>query len=384
MRNLFSSPLGAIVAPIGNLKCSAAAVAIGAGVGAGVAGIAGGVANLLSSADTNKTNYKIWQEQLAYAREQYEKERLENRALINEEREYNLPVNERQRLLDAGINPSLAKYGGSSSLSSVGVGSTPHAAFPDAPTMMKGDYSFIGDSIRNGLNLVLDSELKSAQVEAVRQNTNNEYLKTLDTLKNSKLDRETKRALLQDMSRKWTFENETWDARKKAITLANESVFANTQKLHAETDFQRLKNQFEPKVQHNLERVWADSHDEVMSRIQLNDIQGAYNYALKMLSDEQRLGVKLENINKADMAQAIVDRAYYEAEEQYWKSEQAGRNYLLGNKIGSSTPAMDLNGKTYSSPYKTYHTNRHDRERFVPRKRPELDHVGTSVRYHVK
>lgn len=115
MRNLFSSPLGASIAPIGNKKCMPAWLAPAlAATAAGVGNVISGATQLINDANTNKTNYKIWQEQLAYAKEQYEKERLENRSLIDEERAYNDPSNERERFLRAGINPTLAKYGGAS------------------------------------------------------------------------------------------------------------------------------------------------------------------------------------------------------------------------------------------------------------------------------
>ena len=68
MRNLFSCPLGANIAPIGFKKEIAAAIpAVIAGVGA----LGAGVASLVSQADANKTNKQIAQEQMQFAKEHY-------------------------------------------------------------------------------------------------------------------------------------------------------------------------------------------------------------------------------------------------------------------------------------------------------------------------
>ena len=102
------------------------------------------------SSDTNAQNYKIWQESLAAQREQYEKEKFENRFLINQQRawsladrdfenQYNSPAALRQRLEQAGINPAFAMSNGQglfgSSTAETSTGSPPSASVPAAPEM---------------------------------------------------------------------------------------------------------------------------------------------------------------------------------------------------------------------------------------------------------
>lgn len=120
------------------------------------------------SRETNEQNYKIWQEQLAAQREQYEKEKFENRFLINQQRgwsladrdfenQYNSPAALRQRLEQAGINPAFAMSNGQglfgSATAETSTGSPPSASVPAAPEMRgyTADFSGLGLGISQAL-----------------------------------------------------------------------------------------------------------------------------------------------------------------------------------------------------------------------------------------
>lgn len=360
MRHLFNSPLGADIAPSGHFKCIAAAAIAGIASGAGVLG--SGLASLFSQADTNRTNKQIAEEQMQFAKEQYEREKEENRYLIDSQRKYdrevalyNSPGEERKRLEAAGINPSLAKYGQSGMMqaSQTGVGNPAQFKMPEPYHAQGLDFSQVGQSLGAGLNAYYDAEMAESQVEAIRQKTRNDYVDLLDKLENSKIDRETKRFMQRDVSRRWTFENETWDARKEAISLANESVRANTRKLKAETRYQDMINDFEPKQQQMLLDTHRESIKEIKAKCRLHyatadaqDAVRAYNIALKNLSEEQKRGVKMDNDSKEAMADAIVDAAFSEADMKYWQAEgsrvDAGSTSIgiskrgISERVGSS------------------------------------------------
>lgn len=261
MRNLFSSPLGANIAPIGFKKQAAWAAIIPAAATA-LGAVGSSVANLVSQADTNKTNRQIAEEQMQFAKEQYEREKEENRYLIQSQRNYdsqvafyNSPAEERKRLEAAGINPALAKYGQSGLMqaSQSGVGSPAQFKMPELYKASPLDFSGIGNSLSVAANAFNQGEMVDAQAESIRQKTRNDYVELMDKLSHSSIDKETKRMMQRDLSRHWTFENETWDARKEAISLANDSIRANTDRVKLENDSLRFANSIAPEL-HDMEK----------------------------------------------------------------------------------------------------------------------------------
>ncbi len=143
-----------------------------AAVGSAIGNVASSVltnnANKKISRDTNEQNYKIWHEQLAAQREQYEKEKFENRFLINQQRgwsladrdfenQYNSPAALRQRLEQAGINPAFAMSNGQglfgSATAETSTGSPPSSPVPAAPEMRgySADFSGFGLGVSQAL-----------------------------------------------------------------------------------------------------------------------------------------------------------------------------------------------------------------------------------------
>lgn len=132
-------------------------------------------ANKKISRETNAQNYQIWQEQLAAYREQYEKEKQENRFLVQQQRDwsladrdfennYNSPSNVRQRLIQAGINPAFAMANGQglfgSATAETSTGSPPTSSIPGAPEMRgyTADYSGFGRGLSDAAALYYQSK----------------------------------------------------------------------------------------------------------------------------------------------------------------------------------------------------------------------------------
>ena len=120
MRHLFSSPLGAVPAPFGSPKkeiFNAFANIISSMINTGNVS-ATNETNTWNNIITNNANKQINESQLAWARENYELEKAENRFLVDQayerelenrqhQEEYNSPEATKQRWIDAGFNPSL-------------------------------------------------------------------------------------------------------------------------------------------------------------------------------------------------------------------------------------------------------------------------------------
>ena len=75
----------------------------------------GGGTNLASTLLTNATNRSINQNNLDWQTEENEKSRLWSEKMINEQNLYNTPSAQKQRMLEAGLNPWLADSGATSS-----------------------------------------------------------------------------------------------------------------------------------------------------------------------------------------------------------------------------------------------------------------------------
>ena len=149
--------------------------AVGSAIGNVASSVLSNNANKKISRETNEQNYKIWQEQLAAQREQYEKEKQENRFLVQQQRgwsladrdfenNYNSPFNVRQRLIQAGINPAFAMANGQglfgSATAETSTGSPPTSSVPGAPEM-RGytvDYSGFGRGLSDAAALYYQSK----------------------------------------------------------------------------------------------------------------------------------------------------------------------------------------------------------------------------------
>jgi hypothetical protein len=152
---------------------------------AGAGAIAGGVANLASAADANKTNREISEdtnatnmqinrEQLAAQRAMYYTQARENRFLVDqayerelENRSYNSPQNQKELYLRAGINPMLAgQFGsvGASHSMNVPTGQAPSSSTPNAIPAQSGepvrplDYTGLGMAPEAAINAYFRSQ----------------------------------------------------------------------------------------------------------------------------------------------------------------------------------------------------------------------------------
>lgn len=192
MRHLFDIPLGASFAPNGfkrdgNLDWGAIA-AIGGSA------LVGALASTINTNSVNNTNYEnvretntqnalMHQADLAWAKQQYEDQKSENRFLvdqayqrqkdlISDERSYTDPASIKQRYLDAGINPYLASQSGIASGSSgnysVQSGSAPSSNVPQGAAMQSAQ-AISNNGFGLGINQAVNNYL------AYKQNEREDY-----------------------------------------------------------------------------------------------------------------------------------------------------------------------------------------------------------------
>lgn len=140
-------------------------------------------AQLQATRETNQQNYKIWQEQRQHAIDMW-----------NMENDYNSPINQRQRLVDAGYNPYLAFGDVGNTAGSVNVPSAPTMVAPSAEAF-PNTAGILAENINNGFQNAINNYINfaSASAEIDKKNSerrgqdlNNEYFeKVFDWRANS-------------------------------------------------------------------------------------------------------------------------------------------------------------------------------------------------------
>lgn len=297
---------------------------------------------------TNRANKEINEQQIGYAREQYEKEKAENRFLVDQAYQRSSPAAQKARYIAAGINPYLAMSGSGGSAGSAGatVGSPARGNQPNAIPMQQGhptpvaDLSGFGNGIISAAQFSLAAQRQEADISAIKNKTQQDWIETLSKVENrkfmnSKLGQEVL-SLIKDN----TFKDLTWDDRANNVKLINDKLYADIQYQEAMSNFQNIVNRFEPKARELTLRNLSANYDKIMSEIESNHAESAYKLALESITG-------VEETIKRDSADAIIDDLYNRANESYWNSERTARRFLLGAKIGDNTPALDFGGHSY-------------------------------------
>lgn len=132
------------------------AAAIGAG-----ASLVGGAMGALGQNSANKTNIRLQREQNAWNERQAEKANQWNIEQWERENLYNSPIQQMQRLEQAGLNPNLM-YG----QGNPGSASSLRSEMPSsvAPARVNSSLQFLGNSLAPAISMYQDLQYKHAQI----------------------------------------------------------------------------------------------------------------------------------------------------------------------------------------------------------------------------
>lgn len=147
-------------------------VIIAAGLTAG-ANVLGSLLGIDSQSKTNKLNARLYRENLALQKEENQKNRDFSQQMWSLQNEYNLPINQKARLKEAGLNPFLVSGDqvGASPASSVSPPSV--SGLPSAPMMQALPFSSLVSSLGPLLQAVqVDSGSQQARASAISQIVN--------------------------------------------------------------------------------------------------------------------------------------------------------------------------------------------------------------------
>lgn len=145
-----------------------------------LAAAATGLAGLGGALINKKSNEKINNQQLAYNREMFEKEKARDIEFFNMQNDYNDPSRQMQRLSEAGLNPNMV-YGNGATTTSA----TPHTSGAQSYSPRATQYD-LGSIAHDTMSTYFDAKVKQAQIDNLRaQNTdivNSAILKSAQTL----------------------------------------------------------------------------------------------------------------------------------------------------------------------------------------------------------
>ena len=205
--------------------------------------------------ETNAQNYKIWQEQLAAAREQYERERQENRFLVDQQRkwsladrdfenDYNSPENVRKRLIAAGINPAFAMSNGQglfgSATAETSTGSPPSSSVPGAPEMVgyTADYSGFGRGISDALASYYQAKESqradyalASDIEFRNRKSIIDYMNALSEATKAGVARDTLEESKRQFDKNFAFQS---DNAQKHLAIENDRIALEAERVQLE------------------------------------------------------------------------------------------------------------------------------------------------------
>lgn len=217
-------------------------------------GLLGGIGDdLLNSHQADSAMQKQLQANLALAKYQNDY----NTEMWNKQNEYNSPINQRQRLIDAGLNPNIM-YGNGGVMNT---SSTPHAAasvaapdylskFQMQAAMVQADKTRLENSLYRAQANKLDAEAEEIRARKNKQDTEASYTLTMQDqqqLRNDilaidkRIKQETADYAINIVEEEWKGKKLTNDQKYKFIHEQMPVVIAGLEKQNQLTD-ENIKN----------------------------------------------------------------------------------------------------------------------------------------------
>lgn len=311
--------------------------------------------NLEVARETNKQNKDLFNQQLAWTEDMW-----------NKNNQYNSPAETVKRLQAAGINPALGSVFGQASMPG-----TPSAPQMQGATVNPVDYSWIGNSISTGVNAFYNNNLTNevtkktmndAQISKVKAELDTKALRDslmriANDAKKSEYEREHARIQMSILDR--TQEDSVRQAAWQ--TKIQEQEYEDAVNRIAESKLrqrsQEILNQYLPDVQESVLRQYKANVAALYSSARKNDAEAVESGARKILTDLQSEGVRLSNQEKDSLMDALIDESWNKADEAYWNAQQSAKVFRMGRL--SEVPANDISngGRSYTN-FNTHSRNR--------------------------
>lgn len=284
-------------------------------------------------------------------------QRSMTRELWEAEKKWNSIQEQVKRLRQTGLNPALAATNGMFS-----PGTT---TAPSAPNPIPADFSPVYQGVRDSVELYQQKRLQDAEIESKNANTYAQNIRNqfefrrqiieLDKLSQDKSLSEAQRNYYAQM-RDNAQEEYKWINQKNSAMVQKTVAEGNlaAQQFATEqvrTRIQKLIEKFTPKEQEKILRNFDANYSNLMSAAHKNDKEAAYAAAQKVFQDQ-------ETSIRYQMADALVDEAFNQAENSYYEWQQKAKRYS-GGTVGEKFPAKWSDEGTNLYPERPSNARRH-------------------------
>lgn len=355
MRKLFSSPLGASVAPFGIFKHSDVGTIIGSGLGL-MGSLLTNQINAERAASDMSTYLNLVNKQRGWQNEDKEWSRQQTYDLLENQRQYDSPSAQMQRYRDAGLNPYLAMDNGS-----IGSGA---GVVPQQPTSgVRGNSSpFLRPALSDSFASASDKLFNASALKSQRIASLSNLANSVPTLVKSIGSDSAKRFLSDffgnDIDTKVVDTLIDTEVGRQSIAKERESLQLQIEQMYGK-DSAALVNQnliFEgQKIVADINKLYSEkrlndaSINEVIERAALNVAQRS-----KLNADTDTVNQLRPFVVKSASMQAEID-SYNKVEEQArfiqrsgarsWMMSDAGKFESVGNQIVEDNKNANLINK---------------------------------------
>lgn len=305
--------------------------------------IIGPMFNAISTSETNATNREINEEQMKFNAEQAQLSRDWSEKMWNLSNQYSSPVQQMQRLADAGLNPHLVYHSGAD---------TTAASVPAGQSATAGSLKAM-ENPRYGDMMIQAMQMRNLEAQTKNLEAENEVKK--ETARGQKISNDIAEATKDTQIDIKNLEKRQ-QTHKNAI-LANESYQKSLQSEVVEKELEKIEVElqfFEENQEVNLSKAKQDLHDahmlalkqvEVMSSEVAKNFAAATAYqadiALKKFDLQYKKDTRNKNIE-------ILSATLHKLKEEGYKAMESGKTevykqYLM-NAQKSLTDIMTSKG----------------------------------------
>lgn len=329
--------------------------------GSVVAGLLGGLFGSKSQSSANETNLQAARETNQMNRELFNQQLAWQEDMWNKNNQYNSPAETIKRLQRAGINPALGSEFGQASMPSA----------PSTPSMQPGhvepvDYSWVPQTINTGINAYFNNQVMSNQVtksaadaqiakadaEFQTQSLKYRLIETMNSAYKTKWEKEQARVAYNvlNQTQQEAITQSQWNTKIMAKTYEEAVNRIAESKLQQEA--MQIANKYAPQLNEAQLKQYRASVAQLFSSAKANDAAALESGARKILIELQQNGARLSNQQQDAIFDALTDKAWNEADESYWAAQSAKKSYssgTIGKAFGSNswdTPASDRRSRT--------------------------------------
>lgn len=311
--------------------------------------------NLQIARETNDQNYKMFHEQQNFT------ERMWN---LNNE--YNTPVQQAQRLRDAGINPSAVL--GNNGSSGVVASTAPSSPSPNpavAAQVRPYDYSPMFEGINRSIgsflvnqNQDIDNKMKSIDLafkmqekQQELQNKKAEYDEILSRSGLNDKEREYYRKLADQVDQNISLIDMTYNDLIVQSGLNTDLMRGQRDSVILENDMKKLQNDYQEWF-NDYQKKYGDKElqrlqaviQEIGSQTNLNNKNAALSAAQKVETECRKRGIALDNLHKRKLLPLLRESQRIQNESQRKHVRQQGSDYwnpfrYIGQSLGGSAAA---------------------------------------------